>query len=172
MQNLVLSNDSANVTLVCEDKAHFKAHKFDLIACSSIFTSILSDLPRNEHSVIYLEGVFAPEITSLLHFMYLGQATLFQNRIYEFLSVVKSFEIRNLCKEEVNDEADFTQKDGIQETNNPKTDDKEVAVDDNKEIDNPQTYYNKAAVDAQRSQENEPACCLRVGKLIREDNYN
>ena len=37
MQNLMLSNESTDVILVCEDKTKFKAHKFVLNACSSVF---------------------------------------------------------------------------------------------------------------------------------------
>ena len=84
MQNLFLSNESTDIALVCEDKTKFKAHKFVLKACSPVFTSIINDLPQKD-PVIYLRGVLAPEMKSILQFMYLGQATLYQDRMKEFL---------------------------------------------------------------------------------------
>ena len=41
MQGLLESSKSSDVTLVCEDKTKFKAHKFVLIACSPVFQSII-----------------------------------------------------------------------------------------------------------------------------------
>ena len=95
MQSLMQSNKSSDVTLVCEDKTRFKAHKFVLYACSPVFQSIIDDLPDNK-SAVYLRGVFAPEMKSILQFMYLGQATFYQDRMNEFLKVAKSLEIKDL----------------------------------------------------------------------------
>ena len=99
MQNLMQSNKSTDVTLVCEDKTRFKSHKFILNACSPVFQSIIDDLPDNENSVIYLRGVSAPEMKSILQFMYLGQTTFYQDRINEFLNVAKSLEIKEIGKD-------------------------------------------------------------------------
>merc|ERR1712098_602942 len=85
--------------LVCEDKTRFKAHKFVLIACSPVFQSIIDDLTQSEGSVVYLRGVYAQEVKSILHFMYLGQATLYQDRMNEFLNVAKSLEIKEISKD-------------------------------------------------------------------------
>ena len=73
MQNLMESNDSTDVILVCEDKTKFKAHKFVLNACSPVFKTIIDDLQQLESSVIYLRGVLAQEIKPILdrlHYMY------------------------------------------------------------------------------------------------------
>merc|ERR1712243_516066 len=99
MQNLMQSNESTDVTLLCEDKTRFKAHKFVLKACSPVFQSIIDDMPQNEGSVVYLRGVLAPEMKSILQFMYLGQATLYQDRMNEFLNVAKSLEIKEIGKD-------------------------------------------------------------------------
>ena len=99
MQHLIQSNESTDITLVCDDKEKFKAHKFVLNACSPIFQSIINDLPQKD-TVIYLRGVFAPELKSILQFMYLGQATFYQDRMNEFLEVAKSLEIKVISKDE------------------------------------------------------------------------
>jgi len=60
MQNLMLSQELTDVILVCEDKTKFKAHKF-------VFYSIVNDLLQKD-PVIYLRGVLAPEMKSILIF--------------------------------------------------------------------------------------------------------
>jgi len=98
MQNLMQSHELTDVTLVCEDKTKFKAHQFVLNACSPVFQSIINDLPQKD-PVIYLRGVLAPEMKSILQFMYLGKATFYQERMNEFLNVAKSLEIKELSKD-------------------------------------------------------------------------
>ena len=41
MQKLMQTNESSDVTLVCEDKTKFKAHKFVLSASSPVFQSMI-----------------------------------------------------------------------------------------------------------------------------------
>ena len=108
MQHLMQSDESTDVTLVCEDKTKFNAHKFILNACSPVFQLIIKDLPQKD-PVIYLRGVLAPEMKSILQFMYLGQATLYQDRMNMFLSVAKSLEIKEIGNDEDCDVADSTQ---------------------------------------------------------------
>ena len=102
------SNESTDVTLVCEDKTKFNAHKFVLNACSPVFQLIIKDLPQKD-PVNYLRGVLAPEMKWILQFMYLGQATLYQDRMNMFLSVAKSLEIKEIGNNEDCDVADSTQ---------------------------------------------------------------
>ena len=56
LQNLLNSDCFADVTLVCEDKKQYKAHKLILSACSSMFKSIINDFSSN-NSVIFLKGI-------------------------------------------------------------------------------------------------------------------
>merc|ERR1711939_69370 len=99
MLKLMESNEAADVTLVCEDKTKFKAHKFVLMSCSPVFQSIINDLPKIGDSVIYPRGVLAQEMKSILQFMYLGQATFYQDRMNEFLEVAKTLEIKEIGKD-------------------------------------------------------------------------
>ena len=98
MRNLIESNDLADVTLVCDDKTKIKAHKFVLSSCSQIFQSIFHELPKREDSAIYLKGVYAQEMNAILQFMYLGQATFYQERMTEFFRVAKSLEIKEISE--------------------------------------------------------------------------
>merc|ERR1719342_181406 len=99
METLMNTHKSADVTLVCNDKTKFKAHKFVLSACSPVFQSIIDELPYTEESCIYLRGVEPQEMKSILQFMYLGQATFYQDRMNEFLEVAKSLEIKEISKD-------------------------------------------------------------------------
>merc|ERR1712098_405602 len=46
------------------------------------------------------------EIKSILQFMYLGQATFYQDRMNEFLNVAKSLEIKEISKDVESDDVD------------------------------------------------------------------
>ena len=103
LHEMMKSNELTDVTLVCDDKRQFKAHKIVLSACSSVFKSIINGLPQNS-SVIYLRGIQHQEMESILEFMYLGVATFYQERMNEFLNVAKSLEIKEISKDiEFND---------------------------------------------------------------------
>ena len=77
LHEMMNSSYLTDVTLVCDDKVQFKAHKIVLSACSSVFKSIINQLPQNS-SVIYLRGIQHQEMESILEFMYLGMATFYQ----------------------------------------------------------------------------------------------
>ena len=106
MVNLMESNETADVTLVCDDKTKFKAHKFVLNACSPFFQSILNHFPLKENSVIYLRGVLSQEMKSILQFMYLGQATFYHYSMNEFLNVAKTLKIKGISKDVESDETE------------------------------------------------------------------
>merc|ERR1712227_1167639 len=74
------SDELTDVTLVCDDKKQFKGHKVVLSACSTVFKSIINNLPQN-NSVIYLRGV----------------ATVHQDNIDDFLNVAKNLEIKEIA---------------------------------------------------------------------------
>ena len=103
LHEMMKSDELTDVTLICDDKKHFKAHKIVLSACSSVFKSIIHDLPPNS-SVIYLRGIQHQEMESILEFMYLGVATFYQERMNEFINVAKTLEIKEINKDvEFND---------------------------------------------------------------------
>merc|ERR1719312_1230262 len=117
MEALMNSNNLADVTLVCNDETKFQAHKFVLSACSPLFQSIIDDLPQKEDSSIYLRGVQSEEMKSILQFMYLGQATFYQDRMNEFLNVAKSLEIKEISKDVESDDVDTIRNQEKEEDN-------------------------------------------------------
>ena len=86
LHEMMKSNELTDVTLICDDKRQFKAHKIVLSACSSVFKSIIDDLPQNS-SVIYLRGIQHQEMESILEFMYLGVAIFSRESDYRIANV-------------------------------------------------------------------------------------
>ena len=105
MKELMMNEDFSDVTLVTEDKKQIKAHINILSACSPVLKDILKK-DRNNSPIIYLRGIQYSELESIMQFIYLGEATFYEERMDEVLAVAKSLEIKELCKaeSELNDE--------------------------------------------------------------------
>ena len=142
LHDMMTSNLLTDVTLVSEDRKQFKAHKVVLGACSSVFRSIISDntMPG---TFIYLRGIQSHEIESILRFIYLGEATFFQERMTEFLNVANSLDIKGINTN--NSESELDTKEIIalnsdkkkfnDDIENPLTENLiDVATNDNNEI--------------------------------------
>ena len=83
LQDMLMQNELTDVTLICDDKRQFKAHKIVLSACSLVFKNIFNENQQNS-SVIYLTEVQYQEIESILEYMYLGVVTFDNERMNEF----------------------------------------------------------------------------------------
>ena len=99
MQELMMNEDFSDVTLVTEDKKQFKANISILSACSPIFKDFLKK-EKNSSTIMYLRGIQYSEMESILQFIYLGEATFYEERMDEFLAVAKSLEIKELSNAE------------------------------------------------------------------------
>ena len=93
------SPEYTDATLVCEDQREFKVHRAILTACSAVFEKIFSFSSQN-NPIVYLRGTDGQEIQSVLQFIYLGQTTVPQQRMTEFLNVAKSLKINGISNEE------------------------------------------------------------------------
>ena len=102
LENLMKDEDSHDVILVCDDKVKIKAHKFVLRSCSPVFETILEN--TSNEPIIYLKDIKHQEMESILQFMYLGEASFYQERMKEFLDVAKNLEVKELSKDVVVDE--------------------------------------------------------------------
>ena len=107
MKELMINEDFSDVTLVTEDKQQIKANINVLSACSPVFKDILKK-EKNSNQIIYLRGIQFSEMESILQYIYLGEATFYEERMNEFLAVARSLEIKELCKAETerNEETD------------------------------------------------------------------
>ena len=81
-KNLLETQELTDVTLISDDQHQYKVHKFILSACSTVFRKILTCNPAN--SSIYLRGIHHEELESIIQFIYLGEATLYHERMSEF----------------------------------------------------------------------------------------
>merc|ERR1719378_1978795 len=84
-KNLMESQEFFDVTLVSDDLHQYRVHKFILSACSTVFRKILASNPLN--TSIYLRGICHEELESILQFICLGEATLYHERMNDFLNV-------------------------------------------------------------------------------------
>ena len=107
MEELMMNEDFADVTLVTEDKKQIKANASILSACSPVFKDILKK-EKNSNQIMYLRGIQFPEMESIMQFIYLGEAKFYEERMSEFFAVAKSLEIKELCNTgpNANDEPD------------------------------------------------------------------
>ena len=108
MKEMMLNDEFSDVTLVTEDKKRIKANINILSACSPLFKDILKK-EKNSNTLMYLKGIHSSEMEAIMQFIYLGEATFFEESLDEFLTVAKSLEIKELYgyfKTETNVELD------------------------------------------------------------------
>ena len=84
MKDLMLNEDFSNVTLVTEDKKHIKANIHILSSCSPVFQDILKK-DHKSSPTIFLRGIQYSEMESIIQFIYLGEATFYEEFICSFL---------------------------------------------------------------------------------------
>ena len=104
MRDLMMKTDLSDFTLICEDSS-FQVHKVVLAACSEVFTEIIKQTPGS-NSVIYLRGIPAKQMETLVEFMYLGQAQLLQADIEEFINTARDLKIRGIEQDYGDDDVD------------------------------------------------------------------
>ena len=98
MKELMMNEEFADVTLVTEDKKHIKANINILSSCSPVFKDILKKEKKSD-PIIYLRGIHFSEMESIMHYIYLGEATFYEERMNELFAVAKSLEIKVLYEE-------------------------------------------------------------------------
>ena len=91
-----------DVTIVSNDHKQFKAHKFILSSSSTMFKSILGD-DNVVAPFIFLRGVNHLELESILQFIYLGEATLDQERLNILLDVANDLKIKEIGENKHNE---------------------------------------------------------------------
>ena len=106
--------DFYDVTLVSDD-IQISAHKVILSACSSFFKTILKRNPH-QHPLIYLTGVSADNLSSIIDYIYNGEVDLHQAQIITFLDSAKKFEIQGLMSKDLNVKEEAYVYEQIEET--------------------------------------------------------
>ena len=98
LKELKATEKFSDVTLVCDDRRYIKAHRYILSACSPVFKDMLEIDTSNVHPLIYLRGIKYSEMESIMQFIYLGEATINQERTNDFIFLANSLKITELSK--------------------------------------------------------------------------
>ena len=93
----------SDVTLVSDDHQQFKAHKFILSSSSTMFKRILGD-DNVAAPYIFLRGVNHLELESILQFIYLGEASFYQERMNILLDVAQDLQIKEIGENKQNEQ--------------------------------------------------------------------
>ena len=87
--------DFFDVTLVSDDEEHISAHKVVLSSSSEFFKSILKKA-NHSNPMIYLSGINAKELYSVMDYIYQGEVSIFQNDLDSFLETSQRLKIDGL----------------------------------------------------------------------------
>ena len=92
-QKLRGGKEFTDVTLVCEDGQEMEAHKVILASSSPFFEKMLQK-SKHPHPLIYLKGFQSKDFASILDFLYLGQANVYQEDLNSFLGIAEEIELK------------------------------------------------------------------------------
>ena len=109
-------NQFFDVSLVCEDGARLPAHKIILAAHSDKFKQILEQMSPVTPTLaavahcVYLSGLKGRELTSILDYIYEGEARVSQADLARFLTVAELLHINSLVNIDNLDASNISQK--------------------------------------------------------------
>ena len=95
LRRVLIENDLCDVTLISDDQKILKSHKLILSACSPVFKHIIQANGTTNPN-IYLRGIKYTEIEAILKFMYMGETSIPQNKLQEFLRVAADLQIKDI----------------------------------------------------------------------------
>ena len=100
--------DFFDVTLVSDDEHHISAHKLVLSSSSEFFKNILRKV-KEANPVIYLNGIQAKELYSVMDYIYEGEVQLHQKDLDYFLEIAQKLKIEGMMgssnsEEDINEE--------------------------------------------------------------------
>ena len=93
----------ADVTLVCEDGQQMGAHKVILVSSSPFFEKILQK-SKHPHPLIYLKGFQSKYFSSILDFVYFGEANVYQEDLDPFLDIAEEIKLKGLTGQSSSEE--------------------------------------------------------------------
>ena len=95
MEELFSTRETADVTIVTDDKFEVMAHKEVLKASSGFFKNYLGSYSQPKQ-LVFLRGVRYLELNALLRFIYLGDTQVSSERFRHFIQVGKELEIKGI----------------------------------------------------------------------------
>merc|ERR1712129_544195 len=85
----------ADVTLACDDGQQVEAHKVILASSSPFFLNLLRR-NKHPHPLIYMRGLKSEDLVSMIDFLYLGEANVYQENLDSFLAVAEELQLKGL----------------------------------------------------------------------------
>ena len=85
-----------DVTLACDNDQFVETHKIVLSAASPFFMKLLQRTKKEQHPLIYLRGIEARDLASVLDFIYHGQANVYQEDLQNFLTLAQELQLKGL----------------------------------------------------------------------------
>ena len=90
--------DFTDVTLACED-GELEGHKVILSSCSPLFKRLLKRTHEHRHPLLYMRGLKANQLTTVVDFIYHGEVNINQGELEGFLLLAKELELEGLTGE-------------------------------------------------------------------------
>ena len=98
-----LRKDTAlcDVTLVTEDQKLVRAHRIALSTCSEFFKNIFQNsLSNSSHLMLYLSDLSSQDLNTILDYIYLGEARIYQDGLENFLNLAQKLKLEGLQQSE------------------------------------------------------------------------
>ena len=89
------AQEFSDVTLACEDNHKILAHQVILASASNFFKTIFIE-NRHSHPLIYMRGVKARDLTSVVDFIYHGEANINEGDLNDFLAIAEELHLKGL----------------------------------------------------------------------------
>ena len=103
-----------DVTLVTDDHKLVRAHKAVLSTCSEFFKSVFQNsLSNSNHLMLYLSDLSSYDLDTILDYIYLGEAQIFQEGLDKFLTNAHKLKLEGLLKTEQQETLDVEGEDPL-----------------------------------------------------------
>ena len=93
--NLRCDSDFTDVTLACEDGQQVEAHKVVMASSSPFFQNLL-EKNKHPHPLIYMKGLKFENVSTILDFLYSGQANVYEENLDSFLAIAEDLQLKGL----------------------------------------------------------------------------
>ena len=158
LRNIMIMDDFMDVTLVCDDRTEFRAHRNILSAFSSVLQQLFQLNTKSNQSVVFLRGIKKHEMESILKFIYLGEVSFNQSRMDEFLAVAEILDIKELKESIAKPQNETLKEDALEEI---------VDVDDVDFEENDTIYQEKIDLVNSKDQDKDELTPPDIKKLFR-----
>ena len=98
LQEMIISDDFTDVTLVTDDMRQIKAHRNILSACSPVLKNIFQIDSHGIHPLIYLRGIHFTEMEKLIQWIYFGETAVNKEKINDFLSLTQYLQVNEFLQ--------------------------------------------------------------------------